>query len=129
MVWQLYWIGVRQGGGERVYFIRWSSGSNMHDCYASSASTHGDFGTADNQNHLSQVQTGENVQLNFVQHDLAVKRRTLAELERANLRRAVVEERRRFAELITCLKPVLVSLQRFGLLSHSFGHLKAHSLG
>ncbi|KAF7260941.1 hypothetical protein EG68_01812 [Paragonimus skrjabini miyazakii] len=53
--------------------------------------------------------TGDTVQMNFVQHDLEVKQRTLAELERTNLRRAVVEERRRFAELITCLKPVLDS--------------------
>ncbi|KER26791.1 hypothetical protein T265_13925, partial [Opisthorchis viverrini] len=53
--------------------------------------------------------TGDNVQLNFIKHDLELKQRTLAELERVNLRRAVVEERRRFAELITCLKPVLDS--------------------
>ncbi|CAL8090459.1 unnamed protein product [Calicophoron daubneyi] len=53
--------------------------------------------------------SGENVQLNFIQHDLALKQQTLAELERVSLRRAVVEERRRYAELITCLKPVLDS--------------------
>ncbi|CAH8647581.1 unnamed protein product [Dicrocoelium dendriticum] len=52
---------------------------------------------------------GDNVQLNFLQHDLELKQRTLAELERSSLRRAVVEERRRFAELMTCLKPVLDS--------------------
>ncbi|KAA0194730.1 Metastasis suppressor protein 1 [Fasciolopsis buskii] len=75
----------------------------------SSTSAHGDCGPTDTPLSPGEAQTGENVQLNFVQHDLAVKRRTLAELERANLRRAVVEERRRFAELITCLKPVLDS--------------------
>ncbi|KAF7240696.1 hypothetical protein EG68_10623 [Paragonimus skrjabini miyazakii] len=53
--------------------------------------------------------TGDNVQMNFIQHDLEVKQHTLAELERTNLRRAVAEGRRRFAELITCLKPVLDS--------------------
>ncbi|VDP79070.1 unnamed protein product [Echinostoma caproni] len=77
------------------------SGSNIN--------SHGDCGPTGNPNSTSASQTGENVQLNFVQHDLALKRRTMAELERANLRRAVVEERRRFAELITCLKPVLES--------------------
>ncbi|KAF8564546.1 hypothetical protein P879_05375 [Paragonimus westermani] len=66
----------------------------------------GEMGTELN---VDSSKTGDNVQMNFVQHDLEVKQRTLAELERTSLRRAVVEERRRFAELITCLKPVLDS--------------------
>ncbi|CAH8572269.1 unnamed protein product [Heterobilharzia americana] len=59
--------------------------------------------------HASVLQSGDNMHLNFAQHDLILKQRTLAELERVSLRRAVVEERRRFAELLTCLKPVLDS--------------------
>ncbi|CAH8860386.1 unnamed protein product [Trichobilharzia szidati] len=55
------------------------------------------------------LQSGDNMHLNFAQHDLILKQRTLAELERVSLRRAVIEERRRFAELLTCLKPVLDS--------------------
>ncbi|TNN18497.1 Metastasis suppressor protein isoform 1 [Schistosoma japonicum] len=58
-------------------------------------------------NHTSALHSGDNMHLNFVQHDLIMKQQTLAELERVSLRRAVVEERRRFAELLTCLKPVL----------------------
>lgn len=60
-------------------------------------------------NNNTVLHSGDNMHLNFVQHDLILKQQTLAELERVSLRRAVVEERRRFAELLTCLKPVLVS--------------------
>ncbi|KAF5395271.1 hypothetical protein PHET_12474 [Paragonimus heterotremus] len=44
--------------------------------------------------------------MNLIEHDLEIKQYTLAELERTNLRRTVVEERRRFDEVFTCLKPV-----------------------
>uniref|UniRef100_A0A0X3NUD8 IMD domain-containing protein n=2 Tax=Schistocephalus solidus TaxID=70667 RepID=A0A0X3NUD8_SCHSO len=47
------------------------------------------------------------VQANFVQQDLLCKQRALESLERNCLKRAVVEERRRFTELTTCLEPVL----------------------
>ncbi|CAH8580714.1 unnamed protein product [Schistosoma intercalatum] len=60
-------------------------------------------------NNNTVLHSGDNMHLNFVQHDLILKQQTLAELERVSLRRAVVEERRRFAELLTCLKPVLDS--------------------
>ncbi len=50
-----------------------------------------------------------NVQINFVQHDLACKQRALEQLEQRCLDAISVEERRRFAELSTCLEPVLVS--------------------
>ncbi|VDL95909.1 unnamed protein product [Schistocephalus solidus] len=52
------------------------------------------------------------VQANFVQQDLLCKQRALESLERNCLKRAVVEERRRFTELTTCLEPVLLDLQR-----------------
>ena len=50
------------------------------------------------------------VQINFVQHDLACKQRALESLEQRCLQAVAVEERRRFAELSTCLNPLLVSL-------------------
>nr|VZI36730.1 unnamed protein product [Spirometra erinaceieuropaei] len=51
--------------------------------------------------------TSSSVQANFVQQDLLCKQRALESLERNCLKRAVVEERRRFTELTTCLEPVL----------------------
>ncbi|CAH8287445.1 unnamed protein product, partial [Schistosoma turkestanicum] len=87
----------------------------------------------DSKNHNGIVlHSGDNMHLNFVQHDLILKRQTLAELERVSLRRAVVEERRRFAELLTCLKPVLDSkLAIFGdvsLFEESIRAIITHSL-
>uniref|UniRef100_A0A915EUX2 Uncharacterized protein n=1 Tax=Echinococcus canadensis TaxID=519352 RepID=A0A915EUX2_9CEST len=48
-----------------------------------------------------------NVQINFAQHDLACKQRALEHLEQRCLEAVAVEERRRFAELSTCLNPLL----------------------
>ncbi|VDM16246.1 unnamed protein product [Hydatigera taeniaeformis] len=48
-----------------------------------------------------------NVQINFVQHDLACKQRALEHLEQRCREAVAVEERRRFAELSTCLNPLL----------------------
>ncbi|BHF82557.1 Metastasis suppressor protein 1 [Sparganum proliferum] len=54
--------------------------------------------------------TSSSVQANFVQQDLLCKQRALESLERNCLKRAVVEERRRFTELTTCLEPVLAKV-------------------
>ncbi|CAH8614418.1 unnamed protein product [Schistosoma rodhaini] len=87
-------VGATNGGGD----------SNSHnEIYAFSTMQSID------SNHNTVLHSGDNMHLNFVQHDLILKQQTLAELERVSLRRAVVEERRRFAELLTCLKPVLDS--------------------
>ncbi|VDL58277.1 unnamed protein product [Hymenolepis diminuta] len=50
-----------------------------------------------------------NVQINFAQHDLACKQRALEQLEQRCQESVAVEERRRFAELATCLSPLVVS--------------------
>lgn len=50
-----------------------------------------------------------NVQINFVQHDLACKQRALEQLEQRCQESVAIEERRRFAELATCLNPLVVS--------------------
>lgn len=68
-------------------------------------------------------QVGSNVQINFAQRDLACKQHDLEQLERDCLKRVLVEERRRFAELTTCLDPVLVCLFQF---THSFAYAKRH---
>ncbi|VDO04592.1 unnamed protein product [Rodentolepis nana] len=47
------------------------------------------------------------VQINFVQHDLACKQRALEQLEQRCLQSVAEEERRRFAELATCLSPLV----------------------
>ncbi|VDK22431.1 unnamed protein product [Taenia asiatica] len=51
-----------------------------------------------------------NVQINFAQHDLACKQRALEHLEQRCLEAVAVEERRRFAELSTCLNPLLIAI-------------------
>ncbi|KAM3178916.1 hypothetical protein ACTXT7_001592 [Hymenolepis weldensis] len=51
-----------------------------------------------------------NVQINFAQHDLACKQRALEQLEQRCQESVAVEERRRFAELATCLSPLVTCL-------------------
>ncbi|BHF82564.1 Metastasis suppressor protein 1 [Sparganum proliferum] len=65
--------------------------------------------------------TSSSVQANFVQQDLLCKQRALESLERNCLKRAVVEERRRFTELTTCLEPVLAKVMSDDVCGVSLG--------